>query len=96
MTTTTCYSMTSAQYASNLLDAWNQGDLRRLERELDDASVANRSSKGFGLEEERRDLLDGIVQQMKSSVRDLDSARGTCNIEVSLRLLRHLKNAPSF
>ncbi|HKW98386.1 MAG TPA: hypothetical protein VJN43_11690 [Bryobacteraceae bacterium] len=85
-------TMESAERAAGLLEAWERHDLPGLEAELDRTERACRESYLSSYEEqERLELLDGIVgrvrREMPSLIETDDShvGRAAC-----LRLLAHL------
>lgn len=84
----------SSLLAGKLLEAWSLGDMRFLEVELRQTRFLCLSSRRDVpvIEAERRDLLESIVLEMCAFVGDLQHRKNAEAIEVSLSLLRHLKN----
>ena len=84
--------MSAAQCAGRILEAWNHADYRQFEAELERAAARCRADRpGTVLEEERRELLDGVV----SSLRLLRGEEGwqAQRMKAPMDLLRHLVHA---
>ncbi|MFB3825886.1 MAG: hypothetical protein ACE15B_03920 [Bryobacteraceae bacterium] len=77
--------------ARNLLAAWRGGDRTRIEAELDRAARACRLVRQYpAAAEERRELLEGIVEGLRSELAHPDpGAAGVLE-----RLLAHLAAPP--
>ncbi|HLH01606.1 MAG TPA: hypothetical protein VKX25_02465 [Bryobacteraceae bacterium] len=57
--------MTIAQHATNILDAWKLQDYSGLGAALDSASVSRTSQKAAGIESERGEVLESIVDHLR-------------------------------
>lgn len=79
----------SAVRARALLDAWTCGDLSALRRELF-CAVASERTVAPVVEDERRELLDSIVDTMRSAIGMQAAIPATPTVQTSLYLLKHL------
>jgi hypothetical protein len=88
----------SAREAGRILHALRDGDLHRLEPQLDRTStLSGVSPKMPSAEAERWELLESIVDHMRDSL----ASRTQCpsahlkGVEVYVRLLEHLNSTPT-
>jgi hypothetical protein len=79
----------AAEQARTLLDAWNCGDIDRLQKCLD-AKPLRTSAELPCVEFERRELLDSIIDNLRVATREKILERAECKLQVSIQLLRHL------
>jgi hypothetical protein len=80
----------SSEQARLLLEAWNGGDPTTLQRQLESAVRFQPAADLPWVEFERRDLLDGIVENMRNAINRASEGRLACDVEVSVQLLHHL------
>jgi hypothetical protein len=82
-------STTSSYQANKLLRAWQQYDPARIACELDSAATFCRSADGDAAELERRELLEGIVEEI-GRLEPEGSGRYAPEAVTYLHLLEHL------
>jgi hypothetical protein len=83
----------SAEIARAILQAWRRGDRRRLRSILDRAlhSIAAAEAE-TSLEEERRELLEGVTRELLQSSAEPVSRSNQDSIATCIALLRHLSS----
>ena len=82
-------SVESAERAQALLDALNCGDAQVLRHCLN-RGPASESAFLTGVEYERRELLDGIVESLRAAMCHNYVGSTNADVQVSIELLRHL------
>jgi hypothetical protein len=84
----------SAEIARSILQAWCRGDRRRFRSNLDRAlKVIATGPAGTSLQEERRELLEGVTQELLQSSAGPVSGLDLDSIATCIALLRHLSSS---
>lgn len=79
-----------SRQARLLLQAWQRGDGRLLRSALEETLARQTGPAAPEIEAERHDLLCGIALRMRSCLTDGHELATSSDMEVPLRLLRHL------
>jgi hypothetical protein len=86
---------TSAACAAALLSAWQTGDAVSLSRHLDSTLNTPIATDLCELERERHELVSGIAETMRDALAKSSGAIAGCDIEIPLKLLRHVVATPT-
>jgi hypothetical protein len=92
--------MSIAQHAERILAAWNVADPERFESELENAfHCCQKSASGSTFEIEQRELLESVVEQLRSGKNVTDCGRKSTlqglsaqGLSAGFALLQHLSH----
>jgi hypothetical protein len=87
--------MSIAQHAERILAAWNVADPEKFETELESAfHCCQKTASGSIFEIEQRELLESVVEQLRSGKTISDSGRNSSalGLRAGFALLQHLSH----